>query len=132
MPSRATVTKARGLRRTMTPPEVKLWQYLRTQPDGVKFRRQHPIGLFVLDFYCPSASLAIEVDGMAHGMGDNPERDERRDAWLRDQDIVVLRVAAIDVMRDFEAVVRLILEACAFPLHHPAGGPPPHALHGEE
>lgn len=130
MTDRATVIRARKLRRIMTPPEVRLWQYLRTSPEGLKFRRQHPVGRFVLDFYCPSARTAIEVDGMAHDMGDNPERDEMRDAWLADQGIVVVRIAARDVMADLEPVTRLVVARCATPLHHPAGGPPPHLRWG--
>ena len=129
---RATVVKARRLRRAMTKPEIALWDVLRTRPAGIKFRRQHPIGPFVLDFYCAAARLAIEVDGMAHEMGDNPARDERRDWWLAGQGVQVLRVAARDVLDDLEAVVVFILRRCAPPLHQPAAGPPPHAVHGED
>ena len=132
MTDRATVLRARKLRRIMTPPEVRLWQYLRTSPEGLKFRRQHPTGRFVLDFYCPAARVAIEVDGMAHDMGDNPERDAMRDALWAKQDVAVLRVAARDVMADLYAVARLIVERCSTPLHHPAGGPPPPAARGED
>lgn len=70
---------ARKLRRVMTAPEVRLWQWLRGKPSGFKFRRQHPVGRFVLDFYCPAAQLVIEVDGEAHSRGDQPARDEARD-----------------------------------------------------
>jgi very-short-patch-repair endonuclease len=135
MPPRKTVEKARQLRRQLTAPEVKLWQWLRGRPGGLKFRRQHPIGPYVLDFYHAATKLAIEVDGEAHNRGDHPERDAMRDAWLSEQGLRTLRIPAIDVMREFEAVTRLIIDACgALPLHHPAapGGPPPHAAHGEE
>jgi very-short-patch-repair endonuclease len=134
MTDRATVIRARKLRRIMTPPEVRLWQYLRTSPEGLKFRRQHPVGRFVLDFYCPSARTAIEVDGLVHDMGDNPERDEMRDAWLAEQEITVMRIAARDVMADLDAAARLIVARCATPLHHPpsAGGPPPRAARRED
>ncbi|MGN6123758.1 MAG: endonuclease domain-containing protein [Sphingomonas oligoaromativorans] len=115
----------------MTLPEVRLWTILRSRPGGLRFRRQHPIGAYVIDFYCPQARLAIEVDGIAHDMGDAPERDARRDAWLAGQGIATLRISASDVLKETEAVVRLILERCARPLHHPAGGPPPH-FHGED
>ena len=97
----------------MSPAEVKLWQFLRTRPDGLKFRHQHPVGPHSLDFYCASARLAIEVEGCAHDMGDNPQRDERRDVWLADQDIVTIRINAEDVFREFDAVVRLILLECS-------------------
>src|SRR5690606_33053070 len=98
----------RELRRAMSLPEGALWQVLRTRPGGLKFRRQHPMGPFVLDFYCPAAKLAIEVDGAAHDMGDNPERDARRDAWLKEKGIRTLRVTAADVLEDREAAVRMV------------------------
>jgi len=63
---RRTVKNARNLRRTMTMPEVALWARLRSRPDGFKFRRQHPAGRYVLDFFCNEARLAIEVDGASH------------------------------------------------------------------
>src|SRR5215212_4194348 len=65
-----TVLRARALRRDMTLPEGMLWQVLRTRPDGLKFRRQHPIGRCVVDFYCPATRLVIELDGIGHEMGD--------------------------------------------------------------
>jgi len=132
MPERKTILKARRLRREMTKPELALWDILRARPHGIKFRRQHPIGPFVLDFYCPAARIAIEVDGMAHDMGSNPERDARRDLWLCNQDIEVVRFTARDVLGNLEAVVSDILRRCAPPLHQPTAGPPPHAPHGED
>ena len=56
----ATVLQARSLRRDMTLPEGLLWQVLRSRPEGFKFRRQHPIGRCIVDFYCPAAKLAVE------------------------------------------------------------------------
>ncbi len=103
--SKATVKKARGLRRAMMPPEVMLWQRLRAKPGGVKFRRQHPVGAYVADFYAPEARVIVEVDGMVHDMGDRPARDAVRDAWLRSRGFVVVRVAAADVLRDVDGVV---------------------------
>jgi very-short-patch-repair endonuclease len=78
----AVVMKARELRRSPTLPEGLLWQQLRTRPGDLKFRRQHPIGFYVVDFYCPAARLIVEVDGESHGMGNRPARDARRDRWL--------------------------------------------------
>lgn len=127
--SKATVRKARVLRREMSLPEVMLWQILRTKPCGVKFRRQHPVGRFVADFYCPAAKLIIEIDGIAHDMGDRPERDEARDAMLRERGYGVVRALAKDVLRDVEEVAQSIVALC----HGPstigfADGPPPHSL----
>ena len=126
--TRKTVKRARALRRKMTFPEVHLWQQLRQRPDGLKFRRQHPAGLYVLDFYCEEARLGIEVDGMAHNLGNNPSADERRDAWLAQAGIRILRLAAPDVLKNLDGVMQHILLECrAKPLHHSAepNGPPP-------
>lgn len=122
--------KARGLRRSLSLPEVLLWRRLRGA--AIRFRRQYPIGHYVLDFYCPAAKLAIEVDGLAHDMGDRPRRDEVRTQWLEAQDIEVLRVRAKDVLADPDAAADSLLRLCAErarPLHHPAAPdvPPPHA-----
>ncbi len=107
-----TVAKARALRRAMSPPEARLWQALRGRPEGLKFRRQHPVGPFVLDFYCPKAKLGIEVDGEVHGMGGNPERDQARDAWFEERGFRMLRIPAADLFGDIEPAVRLILSCC--------------------
>ncbi|MBV9843077.1 MAG: endonuclease domain-containing protein [Sphingomonadaceae bacterium] len=130
MAERSTVLKARGLRRAMTKPELALWDRLRKRPAGIKFRRQHPVGPFVLDFYCPATRVAIEVDGVTHEMGGNPARDARRDQWLASRGIAVLRLSARDVLGDLEAILGAIIRRCAPPLHQPAAGPPPHAAHG--
>lgn len=81
----ATVERARRLRREMSLPEVKLWQILRKSPGGFRFRRQHPAGPFVLDFFCARANLAIEIDGFAHDTGERPMRDAARDTWLKER-----------------------------------------------
>jgi very-short-patch-repair endonuclease len=107
-----SVLRARSLRRNLTLPEGLLWQVLRRRPAGFKFRRQHPIGRCVVDFYCAATRLVIEVDGEAHSMGDRPESDARRDAWLRGQGLRLLRFGAVDVMTDVESVVTAITLAC--------------------
>ena len=86
-----------------------MWLLLRQRPNGLKFRKHHPLGPYTLDFYCPAAKLVVEVDGDSHGMGDNPARDRRRDAWLCEQGLRVLRFGAADVMRDVGSVVTAIL-----------------------
>ena len=63
----------------MSLPKVLLWNLLRKSPDGVHFRRQEAMGLFVLDFYCAKTKVGIEIDGIGHEMGDRPERDGQRD-----------------------------------------------------
>jgi len=94
------VRRARKLRREMSLPEVLLWQALRCRPGGFKFRRQVPLAPYTVDFACLSARLVIEIDGEAHNRADVPRRDCVRDADLRDQGFVVLRVTARDVLAD--------------------------------
>ena len=105
----ATVKRAKALRRTLTKPEAMLWRYLRASPHGLRFRKQHPAGPFILDFFCARANLAIEIDGIAHDMGDRPARDAHRDQWLAFQRIDTLRIAAIDVLRNAAEVADLIV-----------------------
>ena len=83
----------------MSLPEVLLWKALKSAAPGLHFRKQHPLGPYVLDFYCDAAKLAVEVDGMAHGTADRPARDDRRDAWLADKGVRTLRIAAREVLR---------------------------------
>ena len=98
-------TRAKTLRATLSLPEKLLWVRLRPrEPDRPTFRRQHPVGAYVLDFYCSDARLCIEVDGASHSMGESPERDERRDAWLATQGIETVRVSAEWVLQDPESV----------------------------
>ncbi len=103
---------ARRLRRKMSLPEVLLWQILRKQPGYVKFRRQHPIGRYVLDFYVLESKLGVEIDGIGHNMGDRPERDDLRDQWLESQGVRMLRIAAKDVLADPAAVADSIVRLC--------------------
>jgi very-short-patch-repair endonuclease len=112
----------------MTLPEVVLWQQLRKQPFGLRFRRQYPCEGFVLDFACLERRLAIEVDGEAHSMGDRPQRDSARDKVLSGVGFDTLRIPARDVLDNLGAVLTLILTACGSrPLHRSAvlSGPPP-------
>jgi very-short-patch-repair endonuclease len=117
----STISRARQLRRELSPPEARLWSRLRARtPNLPAFRRQHPIGPYVLDFYCAKARLAIEIDGIAHDMGDRSERDLRRNGWLEAQGIAVVRIRASELARDFDetadAVMRMaigMIEAAA-------------------
>jgi very-short-patch-repair endonuclease len=97
----------------MSLPEVLLWRLLRRASPPI--RRQHPIGGYVVDFYCPSAKLIIEVDGFAHDTGDRPQRDVARQAWLEEQGYSVVRIAAKDVLRDAVACADGILRLCGTP-----------------
>jgi very-short-patch-repair endonuclease len=127
---RPVVYNARRLRREMTVPERMLWQLFRTRPEGFKFRRQHPIGPYIVDFCCLSARLVVEVDGIAHDMGNNPKRDEIRTKFLTDNGYRVLRVSAQRVLADAAGTAQAIVARAASPLHRPSDGPPPRS--GEE
>jgi very-short-patch-repair endonuclease len=88
---------------------------LRARTPGTPvFRRQHPIGRYVLHFYCAKARLAVEIDGMSHDLGDRPQRDASRDAWLKARGLIVMRIAALEAMRDADeaadAIVRTATE----------------------
>jgi very-short-patch-repair endonuclease len=138
---REVVKRARKLRSEMSLPEGLLWRELRKRPEGVKFRRQHPAGVYILDFYCASAKLAIEVDGFAHDSIRAAKSDTARSHFLWSQAVATLRVPAKVVLEDIDLAVARITEVCwqrvqeqsentPVPLHHPADGPPPRS--GEE
>ena len=93
---------ARRLQRGLSLPEQLLWRLLRMQRRAARFRRQHPIGPYVADFYGPKAKLVIEVDGQIHG--GRTERDAARDAYMTSLGLTVVRVVATDVLDDPEAV----------------------------
>ena len=105
--------RARELRASMSLPEVMLWKELRKRPGGFKFRRQHPAGRYVLDFYCAAARLAIEVDGWGHDSPDARSRDDARSAHLRSQGIATVRVPATVIMNDTAKAVDRLVEICA-------------------
>ena len=112
--SKHMVDRARTLRQTETPPEELLWLALRNgQIGGMKFRRQHPVGPYVADFYCHSAKLVVEVDGMSHE--EKIAKDMAKSKYLELQGLRVLRVTNEDVMRDLDAVTREIARLCNVP-----------------
>ncbi|HRD27523.1 MAG TPA: endonuclease domain-containing protein [Caulobacter sp.] len=99
---------AKRLRRRMNEPELRLWSRVRkNQLDGIHIRRQHPLGHYVLDFFCARSRLAIEVDGGMHDE-DRVARDEVRDAWLAMRGVRTLRLPASLVMNDMEAALAAI------------------------
>jgi very-short-patch-repair endonuclease len=94
-------------------PEVLLWNLLRKAPDGVIFRRQHSFeNKIVVDFYCARAKVCIEVDGIVHDMGENPEYDERRGARLREMGLEVVRIPATEVLKSPEVVADSLVQYC--------------------
>jgi len=96
---------AQRMRASMTAPERFLWEALRKrQVDGLRFRSQHPLGRFILDFCCPSIRLAIEVDGPDH----RPDTDEARDEHLFAYGYTVLRFSNEEVLTDLGSVLARI------------------------
>ncbi len=100
---------ARHFRKNPTAKEEVLWECLRNDQLGFRFRRQHVIGGFVLDFYCPAARLCVEIDGVMH----DAARDKRRDAELMRRNIETIRIpeASLDV-NTIAGWVQLIRSRC--------------------
>ena len=99
--------RARKLRIDATAAERRLWQKLRgAQIDGASFRRRHPAGNFILDFYCPALRLAIELDGGQHA--DASSRDRQRDHWLAQHGVTVLRLWNSDITQNLSGVLEVI------------------------
>ena len=109
---REAVKRARTLRSEMSLPEAMLWCELRKRPQGLKFRRQHPAAVYVLDFYCAAARLAIEVDGFAHDSERAAKADAARSHFLRSQRVATLRLPARAVLDNLEGAVARIIEVC--------------------
>ena len=99
-----------GLRIAATPAEIALWQYLKkSQVGGLKFRRQHSVGEFVLDFYCPEIKLGIEVDGEVHNAPMAYERDMIKTQFLNQNSISVLRYHNEVVFNNAQGIIDSIL-----------------------
>jgi very-short-patch-repair endonuclease len=110
---RQPVALARHLRKTMTPQEVKLWNWLRESlsPQGFHFRRQVPLGSLIVDFACISARLVIELDGSQHGSPKGQERDSKRDMDLNLLGYRVLRFWNYEIDREKSVVMDTIFAA---------------------
>jgi very-short-patch-repair endonuclease len=107
-----SLTRARRLRQNVSLPERLLWRELRGKPLGVKFRKQPPVGEFVIDFYRTATRTAVEIDGKAHDVGDRPARDAAKDQWLAENGVQVMRVPATDVLQDVTATAEAIMTFC--------------------
>jgi very-short-patch-repair endonuclease len=116
--------RARILRKNMSAAERKLWSALRERKvDGARFRRQHPIGAYIVDFACLERRLVVEVDGGQHTQDDQMAHDRQRDAWLASEGYRVLRVPTLEVYRNLAGVVDTVWGALR---EQPAVGVPPH------
>ena len=111
--------QARELRRNSTPAERVLWQRLRGRKlHDLKFLRQHPVGPFIVDFCCRDRRLIVELDGEVHEREQQRAYDENRDAYLKGQDYVVLRLPNEQVLADIESALKLISNAAHLPPPH--------------
>ncbi len=103
---------AKRMRDEPTAAEARLWQALRLgRLDGLHFRRQHPMGQFILDFYCARRQLAVELDGPIHDTVDQNHRDRERDRKLQEHGITVLRFSNEVVMKQLPHVLQAITAA---------------------
>jgi very-short-patch-repair endonuclease len=117
----AILAKARELRRPLTPAEQKLWQRLRgKQLYGIKFRRQHPIFRFILDFFCYEHRLVIEIDGDSHSQPDQVLYDQARTEWLQQRGLRVIRFTNREVGTNLDGVLTEIARQCG--ISPPPGG----------
>jgi len=99
----------RELRKNLTPAEAKLWKYLQnSQLDGRKFRRQHSVGQYIIDFYCPKEKLAVELDGNSHFNSVNEQYDIKRGEYLNSLGINVVRFENKDIFEKTEIVLESI------------------------
>lgn len=102
-----TLLRAKALRSNQTEAEARLWYHLRAHRFmGLKFKRQKPVGRYIVDFLCEERQLIVELDGGQHG--EQASYDQRRDAWLRSQGYIVLRFWNHDVMQQLDAVLEQI------------------------
>ena len=110
---------AKVLRKNFTDTERLLWEYLRAkQMEGYKFRRQEPIGSYIVDFVCQEKRIMIEVDGGQHST--ESEKDKGRGEWLKGQGYKVLRFWNNEVVANIEGVLEVIRDC----LNHPPLSPP--------
>jgi very-short-patch-repair endonuclease len=111
MKHKSPTEKAQELRKKSTDAERLLWRHLRAkQLEGLKFRRQEPIGDYIVDFVCFDRSLIVEVDGGQHLQ--EKAKDDERTRWLEGQGFKVLRFWNNDVMKNIEGVLRVIRDNC--------------------
>ena len=104
------IVKARYLRQTETKTEKILWSELRKSKLNTNFRRQHPIDVFVLDFYAPKIKLAIELDGAPHKTKDGREYDKMRTEFLKSRGVIMIRFWNSEIEKDLKSVLNKIKE----------------------
>jgi len=104
--------RAQELRKQMTEAEKKLWKRLRNRKfEGLKFRRQHPINRFVVDFYCHEKLLVVELDGGIHNEISVKERDEGREGELKNFGLKIVRFTNLEVLNDMSIVLQKLKDS---------------------
>jgi len=106
--------RAKALRENPTKAEIVLWGILRKkQMMGLRFKQQHPIRIFIADFYCHAIKLVIEVDGDVHNAQENKEYDQNRTAELENYGITVIRFSNEEILKNIETIKSNIEKVCA-------------------
>ena len=117
----ALCDRRKELRNNATPQETLLWQKLKHSQLGSKFRRQHSIGGYIVDFYCPAKRLVIEIDGAQHLREENMEYDAVRSKYFEGLDVSVIRFNNVEIDTDIDRVLQKILRELNF-VSPPYGG----------
>ena len=105
---------ATQLRKNMTAAEMSLWLHLRKDLNGYKFRRQHPISVYIADFYCHNAKLIIELDGSIHNQDNVKKNDAKRQEDLEKWGYAVIRFTNDEVFKQLELVIKKISDIILF------------------
>jgi very-short-patch-repair endonuclease len=102
---KTTLERAKALRKNMTTAERKLWSLVRRNQLGFHFGRQAPLGPFIVDFYCPAAKLAVELDGIHHDLSDENDYDKVREEYLKARGLKVVRFKNNEILRNVTNVL---------------------------
>ena len=100
------------LRGRMTKSEVVLWKYIKNDSLGFRFRRQYGIGNYIVDFYCPKLKLAIEVDGLTHAEEEVFEKDQRKEEFIKENNIILKRYSSNQIFNDLDNTLMDIENTC--------------------
>ena len=106
--SKIIFENAKELRKNMTEAERVLWGYLKVKPNGYKFRRQHPLGIYIADFYCHKLKLVIEVDGSIHDREEMKLNDAIRQKLIEEDGLTVIRFKNAEILNDIVTVLKVI------------------------
>jgi cyclase len=108
--SRFIFENAKALRKNMTDAEQILWGYLKAKPNGFKFRRQHPLGIYIADFYCHKLKLVIELDGSIHDNIEVKQNDAIRQKLIEEDGITVIRFTNKEIMNNVQNVLKQLVQ----------------------